>query len=328
MNPKMTLRQLRYFEICAEERSFTRAAARINLAQPALGRHIQSIEDTLGSAVFERTARGLELTALGVAFLREVKEFLTHYARLESQFVKHREEASGTLTIGYDSSVAQNTKLAAGIAATKARYPCIRFVLTEMCEQRQLDLLARGELDAGVAYDICDEFATIPSLDQLHIQTDRLRLITALDHPLAKAGTVTTAQLDGSPFVFVSREKCPKGGYDFLMSRLRAIGANLELAQEVDNVSTLINLVAAGVGVSLVAENMREDLGRHVSLLALTDLDIRFKLVVMWNKRNANASLPYFTQAMREHADRAGHDPGTRGAAKRMANAHLAAPAA
>jgi DNA-binding transcriptional LysR family regulator len=312
MNPKMNLKQLYYFEICAEERSFTRAAARVNVAQPALGRHIQTIERTLGAAVFERTAHGLELTPLGREFLREVKEFLTHYARMECQFVAHRRDASGTLTIGYDSSVADNMKLAAAIAAIKSRYPGVRLILTEMCEQRQMDMLARGELDAGVAYDICDEFATMPSLNLLHIQTDRLRLITSLNHPLAGAGEVTTAQIDGSPFVFVSREKCPKGGYDFLMRRLREIGVNLELAQEVDNVSTLVNLVAAGVGVSLVAENLREDLGRHVALLSLANLDLRFKLLVFWNKQNSNASLPLFTQGMRAEAHRSEYLQATR----------------
>ena len=63
MNPKMTLRQLRYFEIVAEERSLTRAAARIGVAQPALGRHMQTIERTLGTPMFGRTARGLEVAA-------------------------------------------------------------------------------------------------------------------------------------------------------------------------------------------------------------------------------------------------------------------------
>jgi DNA-binding transcriptional LysR family regulator len=168
-----------------------------------------------------------------------------------------------------------------------------------MCEQRQLDLLARGELDAALAYDICDEFSAIPALNVLQIQTDRLKILAARDHPLAKFSEVTAAQLNGLPFVFVSREKCPKAGYDFLMSRLRSLGVGLNLVQEVDNVSALISLVAAGVGISLGAEHMREDLDKRVSLMTLCGLNLEFKLVLIWNKRNTNQALGCFINAMR-----------------------------
>lgn len=303
MNPKLTLRQLLYFEIVAEERNLTRAAARIGVAQPALGRHMQSIERTLGDAIFSRTTRGLELTARGVGFLHEVKELLTHYARLESEFVcRHR--ISETLRIGFDSSAAQNKKLSSAVAAFKALCPHVRLELLEMCEQRQLDSLARSELDAALAYDICDEFSRMPSLNVLQIQTDRLKILAALDHPLARSCEVTASQLDGSPFVFVSREKCPKAGYDFLMSRLTSLGISFKLIQEVDNVSALISLVAAGVGISLGAENIREDLSRHVSLLTLRGLDLEFKLVLIYNKRNANPALAAFIETIRPRKTR------------------------
>lgn len=298
MNPKMTLRQLRYFEIVAEERSLTRAAARIGVAQPALGRHMQSIERTLGTPMFGRTARGLELTARGTDFLRAVKDFLAHYARLESEFVS-REGGSETLRIGFDSSAAQNKNLSAAVAALKTRRPNVRLELLEMCEQRQLDSLARDELDAALAYDICDEFPAMPSLNVLQIQTARLKILTAHDHPLAQCREVTAAQLSGSPFVFVSREKCPKAGYDFLMGRFRSLGISLDLVQEVDNVSALISLVAAGVGISLGAENMRDDLAQRVALLTLRGLELEFKLVLIWNKRNTNAALASFIDTMR-----------------------------
>jgi DNA-binding transcriptional LysR family regulator len=298
MNPKMTLRQLRYFEIVAEERSLTRAAARIGVAQPALGRHMQSIERTLGVPIFGRTTRGLELTTRGAGFLREVKDLLAHYARLESEFVS-RDGPSEMVRIGFDSSAAQSKNLSSAVAIFKARRPHARLELLEMCEQRQLDSLARGELDAALAYDICDEFSAIPALNVLQIQTDRLMILTAQDHPLAQCREVTATQVDGLPFVFVSREKCPKAGYDFLMSRLRSLGVGFELVQEVDNVSALISLVAAGVGISLGAENMREDLAQRVSLLTLRGLELEFKLVLIWNKRNANPALASFLDAMR-----------------------------
>jgi DNA-binding transcriptional LysR family regulator len=298
MNPKMTLRQLHYFEIVAEERSLTRAAARIGVAQPALGRHMQSIEQALGVPIFGRTTRGLELTARGAGFLREVKEFLAHYARLEIEFV-NSEGASETVRIGFDSSTAQNRHLSSAVAAFKARRPRARLELLEMSEQRQLDSLARGELDAALAYDICDEFSAMPALNVLQIQADRLKILTAQDHPLARSREVIAAELNGLPFVFVSREKSPKAGYDFLMNRLSSLGVGFNLVQEVDNVSALISLVAAGVGFSLGAENMREDLHQRVSLLTLRGLELEFKLVLIWNKRNANPALASFIDAMR-----------------------------
>ena len=71
-----------------------------------------------------------------------------------------------------------------------------------MCEQSQLDSLARDELDAALAYDICDEFPAMPSLNVLQIQIPpaRLKILTAHDHPLAQCREVTAAQLSGSPF--------------------------------------------------------------------------------------------------------------------------------
>jgi DNA-binding transcriptional LysR family regulator len=298
MNPKMTLRQLYYFEIVAEERSLTRAAARIGVAQPALGRQMQSIEQALGVPIFGRTTRGLELTARGSGFLREVKGLLAHYARLEGEFV-NRDCASEPVRIGFDSSTAQNKYLSSAVATFKARRPGTRLELLEMSEQRQLDSLARGELDAALAYDICDEFSAMPSLNVLQIQTDRLKILAARDHPLARFLEVTAAELSGLPFVFVTREKCPKAGYDFLMNQLSSLGVEFDLVQEVDNVSALISLVAAGVGFSLGAENMREDLHQRVTLLTLRGLELKFKLVLIWNKRNTNPSLASFIDCMR-----------------------------
>ena len=127
----------------------------------------------------------------------------------------------------------------------------------------------------------------------------RLKILTAHDHPLAQCREVTAAQLSGSPFVFVSREKCPEAGYDFLMGRFRSLGISLDLVQEVDNVSALISLVAAGVGISLGAENMRDDLAQRVALLTLRGLELEFKLVLIWNKRNTNAALASFIDTMR-----------------------------
>jgi DNA-binding transcriptional LysR family regulator len=303
MTPKLTLRQLHYFEVVAGERTLRGAAQRLNIAQPALSRQIRDLEKKFGSALFIRQAHGVELTMQGRELLTCVTDFMTHYGQLESHFC--REPAiEGLLRIGFDSAVAQSGRFAAAISSTKSRHPSIHLVLKEVSERRQVELLARRELDVTFAYETFEALAHSPSLESICLQTEKLKLIVAATHPLAKQKKVLPSELYRSPYVFVSRDKACDSTYIEFTRQLKNLGMELQIIQEVDNVPALLALVSVGIGVSLVPDRMVADFCARVVVKDLEGLDADARLIAMWNPHNDSVALRFFIHILRQCSEK------------------------
>ncbi|MGO8186794.1 LysR family transcriptional regulator [Rhizobium leguminosarum] len=250
----MELRHLRYFLAVAEEGNFTRAAAKLGIGQPPLSQQIRDLEREVGAALFHRVPHGAELTAAGAAFLREAKASLAaaEKAKLAAQSANRGE--TGRLSLGFTASSAFNPVVSTTIRRFRARWPEVRLSLTEMNTLALMQKLERGELDATFMRPSLDDPAGI----RLRRLPDEPMVIALpASHPLARRSELPLAALADEPFILFPR-LVGLSLYDDVVLACRKAGFELTVAQEAPQISSVVNLVAADLGVSIVPASISQ----------------------------------------------------------------------
>lgn len=246
MKDAVELRHLRYFLAVAETLHFGRAAAKLGMAQPPLSQQIRRLEEILGAALFERTTRGVTLTPAG-AVLRE--RALSSMARLADDMEQTRRVArgeEGRLTVGFSGSV-MFTELPMAIQAYRRAYPRVEVRLREMWTSDQLAALADGSIDVGFLRD----GERRPDLEIMPLLREPFHVALPAEHRLKRQRTVDPKDFEGEPFVLFAR-RMGNLAFDRTMRCCLDSGFQPTIAQEAPQFPTLIRLVAAGLGISLV----------------------------------------------------------------------------
>ena len=246
MKDEIELRHLRYFLAVADTLHFGRAAKKLGMAQPPLSQQIRRLEELLGAPLFERTTRGVTLTPAG-AVLRE--RALSSMARLADDIEQTRRVArgeEGRLTVGFSGSV-MFTELPMAIQAYRRAYPRVEVQLREMWTSQQLVALVDGSIDVGFLRD----GERRPDLELTPILREPFHVALPTDHALRRQRAVDPASLKGEPFVLFAR-RMGALAFDRTMRCCLDAGFQPEIVQEAPQFPTLIRLVAAGLGISLV----------------------------------------------------------------------------
>ncbi|ANP88061.1 LysR family transcriptional regulator [Rhizobium leguminosarum] len=250
----MELRHLRYFLAVAEEGNFTRAAGKLGIGQPPLSQQIRDLEREVGAALFHRVPHGAELTAAGAAFLGEAKASLAaaEKAKLAAQSANRGE--TGRLSLGFTASSAFNPVVSTTIRRFRARWPEVQLSLTEMNTLALMQKLERGELDATFMRPSLDDPAGI----RLRRLPDEPMVIALpASHPLARRNKLPLAALADEPFILFPR-LVGLSLYDDVVLACRKAGFELTVAQEAPQISSVVNLVAADLGVSIVPASISQ----------------------------------------------------------------------
>jgi DNA-binding transcriptional LysR family regulator len=246
MKDAVELRHLRYFLAVAETLHFGRAAKKLGMAQPPLSQQIKRLEALVGAPLFERTTRGVTLTPAGT-MLRE--RATATMARLADDLEQTRRVArgeEGRLTVGFSGSV-MFTELPAAIQQYRRAYPRVEVQLREMWTSEQLGALADGSIDVGFLRD----GERRPELAITQLLREPFHVVLPADHKLRRRRTMDVAALEGEPFVLFSR-RMGNLAFDRTMRCCMDAGFQPEIVQEAPQFPTLIRLVAAGLGISLV----------------------------------------------------------------------------
>ncbi len=252
----MELRQLRYFVAVAEELHFTRAAGRLHIAQPPLSQQIRQLERELDVTLFARTRRRVELTAAGHAFLCEARRVLSASAAAVRATQRASRGETGRLIVGYAGSVGYRL-LPEIIREYRAKHPEVELALDELSTVQQLDALATGRIDVGLVRMAPGQDARFGV--ELLLREPLLAVLPE-EHPLARLRRVPLRRLATLPWVFLPRSSGP-GLHDQIFTVCRAAGLMPQVVQEVAQISSVVSLVASGVGVSLLPSGVAE-LGR------------------------------------------------------------------
>lgn len=246
------LRHLQYFVTVAEERHFGRAAARLHMAQPPLSQQIRRLEAELGVELFVRTTRRVDLTPAGAAYLEKARAIL---ASVEEAAHETRRVAAGVvghLTIGCVGSVTYSL-LPALSRRLAGELPGVDFSFRgEMLASEQVEALRDGTIDLALLRPpVADG-----SIAVTRLRHDRLVTAVPADHPLAQKRQVRVADLEGTPLIVHSADR-RSTMYAVVRRLCRDAGFEPVIKHEVGETSTLITLVAGGLGVAVVPEQVR-----------------------------------------------------------------------
>lgn len=250
----MELRHLRYFVQVAEDLHFARAAARLGISQPPLSLQIRQLEEMIGVRLLDRTSRRVALTAAGTVFLQGAKRVLAEAENAVSMARDVGRGEKGELRIGFNASAPFVPQVATAINTFRSRYPEVRLALSEVAGAAQVDAILGGGMDVGFLRSAAPPILP-PSLVATCILTERLMLATSPDHPLAGRCNLCLAEAAAYPLVVYGSQR---GGAftEELFALIRAAGAEPHVVQKVQEVSTLLGLVAAGIGITVVAQSL------------------------------------------------------------------------
>jgi DNA-binding transcriptional LysR family regulator len=244
MTQDIELRHLRYFVMVAEELSFTRAAAHLNIAQPALSQQIHQLEARVGTMLFVRTPR-VALTPAGVAFLPAARRALTQVQQASAIAMQVGAGRSAVLHVGL-SSAASLTRFPSVVRSFMAESPDIEVRIREMHSAEQLEALRSGALDVGVLRETMTDLPFV----MREILREPLMIILPTRHPLARHGAVVLSHCANEPFVLFPRSGAPTL-HDQIVTMCREAGFTPRVESEAHEWHTMAALVAAGFGISI-----------------------------------------------------------------------------
>lgn len=301
----MELRHLRYFVAVAETGHVTRAAARVGIQQPPLSAQIKALEAELGTALFTRHARGVELTVAGHALLEPARSILASVERAREHVVRAADGVEGGLCVGFTTSVAAHRFSSDVIRAYRRAYPRVVLDLRESNAAELTELTARGEVHAAL---LRVPVARPPEFIFDRLLDEEMLLVLPRDHPLLKAKRhraeprISLRQLATQPFILVRRPGAP-GMYADLLRACDEAGFTPRIASEVDHMLTNINLVAAGIGVSVVPASMRGFRMDRVVYCRLDDAGgLSAPITLAHLAGNRNPAAANFIALVRRHA--------------------------
>jgi DNA-binding transcriptional LysR family regulator len=282
----MELRHLRYFLALAEELNFTRAAERMRIAQPPFSKQIRDLEIELGVTLFERTKRRVTITKAGIVFLKEVKLVMRQIDQAVTATTTTGNGEEGQLVIGFNSS-ASHSVLPAVLHQFQKNYPQIDLVLKELTTTQQLAGLNSGQIDIGLLYLPIKN----PGLITTSIQAESLLLVLPSNHNLAKQSSVTLQMLAQELFISVpsAKELQRQIQKTFWENKFQP-----EKSQEVLELHTALNLVASGIGVTLVPSSIKSLRREGVVYKILAESRETMELGGAWRMNNKSPVLLNF----------------------------------
>jgi DNA-binding transcriptional LysR family regulator len=248
----MELRHLRYFIAVAEELHFTRAAERLHIGQPPLSQQIRLLEEEVGAKLLDRSRRWVRLTEAGKLFLEDARRILALSAQAqESARLAERGEL-GRLRIGFTSSTPLTAVFNQAVNAYRKAFPKVTLSFSELPTLRQVDALRERSIDLG--------FMRPPEIDLPRevavkmLRSDPLVLVLPASHPLTRRASISIAELADCDFV-TFRPEVGTGVQPLVLRLCREAGFEPKIALQAGEGSTIIGLVAAGCGISILPQS-------------------------------------------------------------------------
>lgn len=289
------LRHLRYFIAVADELHFSRAAERLGMSQPPLSQQIRDLESLLGLRLLRRTNRRVELTDAGRVYLDAARDIVARVDEAADQARRAERGEIGELHVAFTRSTPLIERFPRAIRAFRDAYPAVRLVLVERNTLQQVACLLEGSQHVGLLRG-----GALPATLVSHkLVDDPLVAVLRADHPLAtrKRARLRMDELADERFVVFSRA-AGTGVHDQLLSMCRNAGFVPRIAQEAGESSTMIGLVAAGLGVAVLPDSLRHVRVDGVAYVAIDSPDAASALHVTHRRDDASPLVKAFTTLM------------------------------
>ena len=255
----MELRHLRYFVAVAEEKHMTRAAVRLGIQQPPLSMQIRALEQELDAQLFRRQPRGVELTDAGLAFLDRARAIMDQVDRAVATTRRTARGEEGRVVVGFTSSAPFHPFVPRVLRAFREAAPLVSLVLEESGSSELVQGLHNEDIDAAF---IRSPVADVVGLTVQPLLEEKMLVALPTGHIFARRSSFSRsvllplAELAKETFVLYKRPGGP-GLYDTIIAACKSAGFSPRVGQEAPRIISTLNLVAAGIGVSIVPASLQ-----------------------------------------------------------------------
>jgi DNA-binding transcriptional LysR family regulator len=288
----MELRHLRYFQAVAEELSFSRAARRLRIAQPALSRAVQEVERELGVRLMERGRRAQRLTPAGAVLLHETALLIERLDEALRRVRRTAQGEEGELRLGYIGPPTRGF-LSPLLKAYRARFPLVTVILEERTPERVWEMVSKGRLSIGLTRPVLAHEAL--GLSTLLLRQERFCAAVPVDHAWAKLPGLPWKKLAGEPLVILARRE-GAGSHDAIQVACSDAGFVPQLVHTPSVIGTILQYVAAGAGVGIVPASTTSP---DIALIPLRPPQT-IPLVMVWAKEGDDPAVAGFRGLVEE----------------------------
>jgi DNA-binding transcriptional LysR family regulator len=271
----MDLRQLSYFVAVAEEGQFTRAAARVSVAQPAVSAQIRRLERELGEPLFHRDQRLVRPTAAGEALLPHARAALAAAERGRDTIASLRGMLHGRLRVGIAGPV--DHRLAEALGDFHRAHPAVEVAVAQEHNEPLLEAVANGDFDAAVVGIGAQPLP--PQVRARVVATEPLVLAVRRGEPLSRRRSVPLAQLRDRPMITLVRGS---GLRTVLENACREAGVVPQISAEAGDLASLVQLAAEGLGVAVLPRSATD--GTDVAVVKISRPSMRRRTALAWNE--------------------------------------------
>lgn len=297
----MELRQIEYFIVVAEELHFGRAAIRLQMTQPPLSQQILQLERELGVKLLKRSKRHVELTSAGNIFLQEARSILTNLEKAKTAALMAHNGMLGRLELGFVGSALFDV-LPNIIRTFQEQFPQVDLVLHEMPTPVQIKAFHNNSIDIGfVRTPVVD---SLLSLLPVHQETC-IAVVPKL-HPLAQRASISISELSTERFILVERDIWPSW-YDDIISKCHDAGFSPLIRQCVKEIHTVVGLVGAGLGISIVPKSTANIQAQDVMYLDIKGESPQVEMCIAWRRDNNSILVKQFLNTVTEHLGSISH---------------------
>lgn len=290
----MDIRKLQYFIVVAQELHFSRAAEKLNMTQPPLSQQIQDLEQELGVVLLERNKRQVRLTPAGAVFLEEAKMLLSQLERSIQTTKLVDQGIIGNLVVGFVDSAAGGIMVDI-VKRFRERFPQIQLTLRELTSEGQRQALHDGSIDVGF-------LRFIEPSSQIGCRTFTCESLVAVlpeQHSLASLPVISVRSLEKEPFILSPRH-LGASFHDLIIEFCAQHGVYPRVVQEAIQMYTIVNLVAANLGVSIVPSSVSVFRRSGVVYRPFTESVPEVPLTVAWRNDGNQAVLSAFLETVEE----------------------------
>jgi len=292
----MDLRKMQQFVAVADERHFGRAAQKLNMAQPPLSQAIRRLEIELGVDLLDRSRRSVELTDAGEIFLIEARKTLAQ-ADLACRLAQRAGTQPSELRIGMIGAALYRI-LPCLVVEFHKRHPDIEVHLEDSTSSKQVGAILGGELDIGF---ITAQTDPVSGLEEIIVERTTIVAAVPADSPLARLPSITVEQLADQDLILPPKEY--RRHFSQTTEMFGAIGKMPRVVQEAFRAHTVMSLVGAGLGCSIISNSAALAAPRNVRCLPISDAPPRrpWEMSMIWRTSQPGRTAMLFVDMTRDY---------------------------
>lgn len=293
----LTLKHYELLIVLAEELHFGRAAVRLGMSQPQLTQQLKQMEDIIGTRLFDRTRRKVELAPAGQLILPDARAVVRHVRQAEDVALRAGRGLLGQLSLGYIGAVAYNGVLTSILSHFRPRAKQVDLTLRLMDLDRQFPEVTAGNLDVGLVRLPFPDIS--PDLEVRVLHRENLWIALPRDHPLAAQDSVALADLEGEDFI--ATHLPPNTGFSAAAHAAWAeAGITPNIVYRSPQLASIVSLVEAGLGVAIIPEAMHRVQLPGLAYRRLHDITAQAEIALIYRRDSESPPLKLFLASVEE----------------------------